>query len=76
MIRDYVYTIQEAAAALGVNRETVSRWLKAKRLSGENIGGVVLLPKWAVEMVKQEREAAYQRRKRRKAGTETFGSDR
>lgn len=65
MIRDYVYTIQEAAQVLGVNRETVSRWKRAGRISGENIGGVVLLPRWAVQMIRQEREAKKSRRRKR-----------
>ena len=65
MIREYVYTIQEAADLLSVNRETVSRWLKAGTLSGESIGGVVLLPRWAVDMVKQERRAKGRKRQRR-----------
>ena len=55
MIREFVYTLEETAAALGVNRITVRRWIKAKRLPGENIGGVVLIPRWAVEMIKHER---------------------
>ncbi len=56
MIRDYVYTIQEASEVLGVNRETVSRWVKSGKVEGEAVGGVVLLPRWAVEMLKRERE--------------------
>ena len=69
MIREYVYTIQEAAEALDVKRVTVSRWIAAGRLFGENIGGVVLLPRWAVEMLRQEREAqAGTRRRRRRVG--------
>ncbi len=66
MIREYVYTIQEAAQVLGVNRETVSRWIKAGHLHGEAIGGMVLLPRWAIEMVKQERDAEFYKRHRRK----------
>lgn len=65
MIREYVYTIQEAADSLGVSRVTVSRWRKAGRIPGEDIGGVVLIPRWAVEAVRQEREAISQKRKRR-----------
>ena len=55
MIREYVYTIQEAAGILSVSRETVRRWMIAGKLSGESIGGAVLLPRWAVDMLKQER---------------------
>lgn len=64
MIREYVYTIQEAADVLSVNRETVRRWMLAGKLSGENIGGAVLLPKWAVEMLKQERQSRDQKKRR------------
>ena len=69
MIRDYVFTIQETADVLSVNRETVSRWLKAGRLSGESIGGAVLIPRWAVEMLRDQRQA--QRRGRRQGKGET-----
>ena len=54
MIREYVYTMEETADLMGVNRSTVYRWLRAGRLPGEEIGGVVLIPRWAVEMVKAE----------------------
>ena len=57
MIRKYVYTIEETAQFIGVNRSTVYRWLRAGKLPGEDIGGVVLIPRWAVEMVQAEREA-------------------
>ena len=57
LIREYVYTIEETADLTGVNRSTVYRWLRAGRLPGEEIGGVVLIPRWAVEMLKAEREA-------------------
>ena len=70
MIRDYVFTIQEAADDLSMNRITVSRWLKAGSLSGETIGGVVLVPRWTVEMLKQEREAKGRKRPRRRAAVE------
>ena len=57
MIRDYVYTIEETADLMEVNRSTVYRWLRAGRLPGEDIGGVVLIPRWAVEIIKEERDA-------------------
>ena len=67
MIREYVYTVHEAAAVLSVGREAVRRWLRAGKLSGETTGGAVLLPRWAVEMLKEERESeALRRRKRRR----------
>ena len=55
MIREYVYTIEETADLMEVNRSTVYRWLRAGRLAGEDIGGVVLIPRWVVEMIKEER---------------------
>ena len=42
MIREYVYTIREAAEVLSVDRDTVRRWMLAGKLSGESIGGAVL----------------------------------
>ena len=57
MIREHVYTLEETAKLMGVNRSTVYRWLEAGKLPGENIGGVVLIPRWAVEMLKAERQA-------------------
>ena len=63
MIREYVYTIEEAARLTGVNRSTVYRWLRAGKLPGEDIGGVVLIPRWAVEMVQAERDAKAARRR-------------
>ena len=66
MIRDYVYTIREAAEVLSVDRDTVRRWMLAGKLSGESIGGAVLVPRWAVEMLKEEREARKRKRGRSK----------
>ena len=65
MIREYVYTVQEAADVLSVNRETVRRLMIAGKISGESIGGVMLLPRWAVEMLKHERETRKQDRRAR-----------
>ena len=62
VIRKYVYTIEETAQFIGVNRSTVYRWLRAGKLPGEDIGGVVLIPRWAVEMIKEERDAKGPRR--------------
>ena len=57
VIREYVYTLEETANFMGVYRSTVYRWLKAGKLPGEEIGGAVLISRWAVEMLKAEREA-------------------
>ena len=66
-MREYIYTIREAAEVLSVDRDTVRRWMNAGKLSGENIGGAVLVPRWAVEMLKQEREAKRLKRRRRRS---------
>lgn len=66
MIREYVYTIREAAEVLSVDRDTIRRWMNAGKLSGESIGGAVLVPRWAVEMLRDEREARRSRRSRRR----------
>ena len=55
MIREQVYTITETAKLLGVNRVTIRRWIKAGKLHAENIGGVVLIPKWEVELLKTKK---------------------
>ena len=67
MIREYVYTMEETANLMGVNRSTVYRWLRADKLPGESIGAVVLIPRWAVEMLKQQRDARKSSQKREEA---------
>ena len=62
MTREYIYNIHEAADVLSVNRETVRRWMMGGKLSGKSIGGVVLLPRWAVEVLKHQRETRSQNR--------------
>lgn len=51
-----LYTIGEAAAAAGVTRMTIHRWLKAEIVRGVQIAGYGLwmVPKEDVELVKQE----------------------
>ena len=56
MIREYVYTLEETAQLVKVNRATVHRWIQAGKLPSESIGGVVLIPRWAVEMLIEQRE--------------------
>lgn len=68
MIREHVYTIQEAAAILTVNRDTVRRWMQDGKLAGESIGAVVLLPRWTVDMLKQEHDAKKAKVRRKRTG--------
>ena len=48
-IADHFYTLNEAAAELGVVRHTVWRWIKAGKLTAQKVGGVVLIEKNLVE---------------------------
>ena len=51
MIRDYFYTLTEAASVLAMNRLTIRRWLDAGKLTGEHIGATVLIPRWEIEAI-------------------------
>jgi len=51
-ILDYFCTESQAAELLGVNRITVWRWIKSGKFNVQHIGGVVLIPKWEVELLK------------------------
>jgi excisionase family DNA binding protein len=57
-IRERVYTLTETANLLEVNRLTVRRWIRAGRLVGETIGGVVLLDREAIDRMKIKRRQA------------------
>lgn len=50
-IMDYFYTEQEAAGKLGVTRITIWRWIKNGKFDIQKIGGVVLIPKWEVDLI-------------------------
>lgn len=42
-------TAEEAAHLLGVERHTIARWIRSGRLSGEQIGRVLLIPRVEIE---------------------------
>ena len=54
-ISDFFYTESGAAAALGVRRETIWRWIKQGRFDVQRFGSVVFIPKDEVELVKKRR---------------------
>ena len=45
MIADEYATAAEAAAILGVERQTIARWVKDGKLAGEKVGREVLIPR-------------------------------
>ncbi|MAH49855.1 DNA-binding protein [Candidatus Pacearchaeota archaeon] len=57
MIREAVYTITEAAGELGVERHTIRRWIDSGKLPAETVGRVVLIPRWAVKNLQEQRKA-------------------
>lgn len=57
-IADYFYTEQQVATILGLNRITIWRWVKAGKLNIQRIGGVVLIPKWEIDLLKAKRNKA------------------
>ncbi len=58
-VQSSFYTHKEAAAALGVTKVTLWRWLKAGRLQGHRIGREVLIEKAAVEEVRLQRASLH-----------------
>lgn len=56
-IGDYFYTENQAAKLLGINRITVWRWIKNGKFNTQRIGGIVLIPKWEVELLKTKQKA-------------------
>jgi excisionase family DNA binding protein len=54
-LREYFFTSGEAARILSINRITVWRWIKSGRLNVQRIGREVLVPKWQVELIRDER---------------------
>jgi excisionase family DNA binding protein len=53
-IADFFYTEQQVADLLNVNRVTIWRWLKAGKFNTQKVGGVVLIPKWEVELLRSK----------------------
>jgi excisionase family DNA binding protein len=54
-IGDYFFTEKQAAKLLGINRITVWRWVKNGKLNAQYICGIVLIPKWEVELLKTKK---------------------
>lgn len=50
-IEDFFYTEQQAASLLKVNRITIWRWIKNDKFNTQQIGGIVLIPKWEVDLL-------------------------
>jgi len=60
-ISDWFYTEQQAADILQVNRLTIWRWIKARKLDAQSIGGskkrvVLLIPKWRIDLIRDKRQ--------------------
>ena len=55
-ILDYFCTESQAAELLGVNRITIWRWIKGGRFNVQRIGGLVFIPKWEVELIKERKK--------------------
>jgi len=52
-LADYFYTEQQAADLLTINRITIWRWIKAGKFNTQRIGGVVLIPKWEIDILRE-----------------------
>ena len=50
-------TTGQAAVLLQVSRLTVWRWVKSGKLSGEQVGKIILIPRAEVEELALERQA-------------------
>ncbi len=53
-IMDYFYTAQQAAIVLGINRITIWRWTKIGKLTFQQVGREMLIPKWQIDLIKEE----------------------
>lgn len=51
-IAKFFYTESQTAEVLGVNRLTIWRWIKKGRFNEQHVGGIVLIPKWEVELIR------------------------
>ena len=50
-IIDYFYTAQEASRILNVNRLTIWRWMKSRKITFQRVGREVLIPKWEIDLI-------------------------
>ena len=57
-LSEYFLTVGECAKVLGVSRVTVWRWTKEGRLNAQYIGREAAIPKWQVELMKEELKVA------------------
>ena len=57
---DFYVTESEAANLLGVERNTIARWAKENRLEIQRIGRTGLVPKWQIEILKDQKEKRLQ----------------
>jgi excisionase family DNA binding protein len=55
-IKEVFYTLQEAADLLGVDRNTVWRWIKKGKLHAQKAGGVVFIEKGVIEQIKATKQ--------------------
>ena len=53
-ISDFFYTSGQAARLLGVTRITIWRWVKSRRFNVQYIGREALIPKWEIDILKEE----------------------
>lgn len=53
-ISDYFFTTKQASEILGINRITIWRWMKQGKIETQQVGREILIPKWQIELLKQE----------------------
>jgi excisionase family DNA binding protein len=54
-ISDHFFTESQVASIFGVNRITIWRWIKEGKFDTQKIGQEVLIPKWQVELIKEDK---------------------
>lgn len=52
---DDLLPVSKAAKALGQHRTTVYRWIKTRKITAINLGGVLFIPKSEVERLQREK---------------------
>ena len=55
VIQEQYMSVTQAAAALEVNRATITRWVKEGKLSGEKIGLFTLISRKEIQRIAEER---------------------
>lgn len=56
-LADFFYTSEEAAKILSVTHVTIWRWAKSNKLNSQHIGGIILIPKWEIDLIKAKEKA-------------------